>query len=53
MLARVVLVASAVLTTFEIGLRWAPTSLFPSYRWPAVGLYWLYALVGVWVVKKM
>jgi hypothetical protein len=38
---------SAALVTFEIGLGFAPTSLFPAYRWPAVGLYWLYALAAI------
>ena len=52
MLARTALLASAVLTTFEIGFRWAPTSLFPAYRWPAVGIYWGYALTGIWLLKR-
>jgi len=51
-LGRTALVVSAVLTMFEIGFRMTPTSLFPSYRWPFVAAYWLYALVGVWVLKR-
>ena len=51
-LARLSLLVSAVLTTIEIGFRLVPTSLFPTYRWPAVGLYWLYALAGAWLLKK-
>jgi hypothetical protein len=38
------LIASATLTTFEIGERMAPTHLVPSLRWPLVCAYWVYAL---------
>ena len=51
-IARSSLVASAVLTTLELGFRLAPTSLFPSYRWPVVAIYWLYALAGVWILRE-
>jgi hypothetical protein len=44
--------ASAALFTFEIGLRFAPTNLFPTYRWPAVGLYWTYALAVAWYLRR-
>jgi hypothetical protein len=42
-LARVVLVASAVLTTLEIGWRIAPSNMDPAWRWPYVTAYWIYA----------
>ena len=45
-LAGIALLASAVFMTFEVGFRLVPTSLFPSYRWPAVALYWAYALAA-------
>jgi hypothetical protein len=38
---------SAVLRVFELGFGFAPTSLFPSYRWPAVGLYCAYAAAAI------
>jgi hypothetical protein len=47
--------ASAGLLTLELGLRLAPTSLFPTYRWPAVLLYWIYAVSGAYacaIVKR-
>jgi hypothetical protein len=45
-LARVALLASAMLTTFEIGARMAPTDLDPTFRWPLVIAYWIYALAA-------
>jgi hypothetical protein len=45
--ARWALAQSAVLVTLEIGFGFAPTSLFPAYRWWAVGAYCLYALAGI------
>jgi hypothetical protein len=42
-LARFALLASAMLTTFEIGGRMAPTDLDPTFRWPLVIAYWVYA----------
>ena len=38
------LIASATLTTFEIGERMAPNNLVPSLRWPLVCAYWAYAI---------
>jgi hypothetical protein len=49
--ARVALAQSAVLVTFELGFGLAPTSLFPAYRWWAVGVYWIYALIGILVFR--
>lgn len=46
------LLLSAGLLTFELGARIAPTNLFPSWRWPAVGLYWTYALAAIWVLER-
>lgn len=43
-LARFALLASAMLTTFEIGARLAPSNLDPTFRWPLVIAYWIYAL---------
>jgi hypothetical protein len=43
---------SAVLVTLEIGLRFAPTNIFPSYRWWFVGAYWVYALAGILVLWR-
>jgi hypothetical protein len=49
---RTALVVSAVLTTLELGFRLAPTSVFPSYRWPLVGAYWVYAMAGLWILSR-
>ena len=49
--ARVALAQSAVLVTFELGFGFAPTNLFPAYRWWAVGVYWIYALIGILVFR--
>lgn len=46
-IARSALLVSAGLMTVEIGFRMAPTNLDPTFGWPVVMLYWLYAL-GVW-----
>jgi hypothetical protein len=43
--SRVAVVSSAVLLTFEIGLRLSPSSILPGLRWPAVVAYGLYALL--------
>lgn len=50
-IARWALLESAVLLTLELGFRFAPTNLFPAYRWWAVGGYWAYALVGIFVFR--
>lgn len=51
-LARWVLPCSAVLLTIELGASMTPTDLDPSYRWPVVIAYWLYASAVVWFVRK-
>ena len=51
-LARWTFAESAVLITFELGFRFAPSSLFPAFRWWAVGLYWLYAAAGILVFRS-
>ena len=42
--ATTAVVASAIFVTLEIGFRVSPSSLFPTYRWPFVSIYWCYAL---------
>ena len=51
-IARWALLESAVLVTFELGFGFAPTNLFPAYRWWAVGWYWAYALTGLSVFRS-
>jgi len=43
-LSQFALIASALLTTLEIGLRLTPNNLVPSLRWPLVAAYWIYAV---------
>jgi hypothetical protein len=50
--ARWAFVQSAVLYTFSLGFGLGPTSLFPSYRWWAVGAYWIYALAGIVTFRR-
>ena len=52
LIARWALLESAVLVTFELGFGFAPTNLFPAYRWWAVGWYWAYALTGLSVFRS-
>ena len=51
-LARWVLAASAVLLTIETYSRLTPTDLDPTYRWPLVVAYWVYALVAILFVRR-
>src|SRR6476660_2671179 len=51
-LARWVLLVSAVLFTLEIGWRLTPTDLDPTYRWPLVLAYWVYAVVAFLFVRR-
>lgn len=51
--ARGVLVGSAVLLTLELGARLGPSSLFPSLRWPVIGIYWVYALTAAWHLGRV
>lgn len=51
-LARWVLLVSAVLFTVETGWQVTPTDLDPTFRWPLVGMYWVYALGAVWVLGR-
>ena len=50
-LARFALLASAGLMTLEIGARMVPTDLDPTYRWPLVWAYWVYALGAIWALR--
>ena len=52
-LAPWVYLQSAILVTFELGFRFAPTNLFPTFRWWAVGLYWLYAAAGIYTFRRL
>ena len=51
-LARWVVLVSAVLLTIEIGWRLTPTDIDPTYRWPMVVAYWVYALVAILFVRR-
>lgn len=51
-IARWVLLLSACLLTIEMGWQMTPTNLDPTYRWPVVLGYWLYAGVAIWFLRK-
>ena len=51
-IARGALLASALLITLEIGLRLAPSNLDPTFIWPLVVIYWLYAIGLRWYLKS-
>jgi hypothetical protein len=42
-IAQVALIGSAALLTIELGARMSPSNLDPSWRWPVVAAYWIYA----------
>jgi hypothetical protein len=45
--------AVAALVTLEVGLRLAPSSVFPGHRWPLVAAYWLVAAVVIlWTARS-
>ena len=50
-LATIALLASAVLTTCEIGLRMAPSNLDPTFRWWVVWGYWIYAAAAIILLR--
>src|SRR5688572_7721403 len=50
-MARWAYLQSAALLTVELGFRFAPTNIFPAYRWWLVGGYWIYALIGIAVFR--
>lgn len=51
-IARGALLVSAALITIEIGFRLSPSNLDPTFTWPFVVLYWLYALVVRWYLGR-
>ena len=51
-IARGALLVSAMLTTVEIGFRQTPSNLDPTFKWPVVVLYWLYAIVLRWYLRS-
>lgn len=51
-LARLSLLLSAGLLTLEIGARLSPTNLDPTFRWPVVLAYWIYALGAAWLLSS-
>jgi uncharacterized membrane protein len=50
-LARYALIASAVLTVFDVGLNLAPTMVYPWWRWEITGAYSIYAATCTWALK--
>ena len=50
-LARYALIASAVLTIFDLGFNLAPTMVYPWWRWQMTIAYAVYAAVCVWVLQ--
>jgi hypothetical protein len=52
-IARMALLASAALTTLEIGFRLAPTNQDPSLRWYLVAVYWAYTLAMTWFLGRL
>jgi hypothetical protein len=52
-LARYALVASAVLTIFDLGLNLAPAMVYAWWRWQATAAYIIYAAACVWVLRNV
>jgi hypothetical protein len=51
-LGRAALLVSAIVTTLTVGLRLAPSDIYYWYRWQFVAGYWIYAIVGIWVLGR-
>ena len=50
-LARYALLASGVLTVFDVGLNLAPSMVYPWWRWQVTGGYLIYAAACIWALK--
>jgi hypothetical protein len=50
-LARYALVASGVLTVFDVGFNLAPTMIYPWWRWQVTGGYAIYVVICIWALK--
>jgi hypothetical protein len=50
--AQAAFAASALLLVCEIGLQLSPSSIFPAYRWPWVGVYAAYAAAAIALVRR-
>ena len=51
-LARLALIAAAIVTTLDVGFNLAPTSVYPWWRWQVTIGYWIYALIGVYLTRR-
>ena len=51
-LATAALLSAAVLTTIDLGFNLAPVPVYPWWRWQAVGIYWAYALLATFLVRR-
>jgi hypothetical protein len=51
-LAIAAVVASALLTVVEVGLRLSPSNLDPTFRWPFVAVYLLYCALVIWLLTR-
>jgi hypothetical protein len=51
-LGQIALLLSAALTTLVVGYRLAPSDIFYWIRWEFVAGYWVYAAVGIWVLRE-
>lgn len=50
-LSRYALLASAVLTLFDVGLNLAPTMIYPWWRWQVAAGYGIYAAICIGALK--
>ena len=51
-LARYALVASAVVTLFDVGLNFAPTGVYTWWRWQVTAGYAVYVAICLWVLSR-
>jgi hypothetical protein len=51
-LGRIALLLSAVLTTLVVGFRLAPSDVYYWIRWEFAAGYWVYAAIGIWVLRE-
>ncbi len=52
-IAGIAIIASALLTTVEVGWRLTPSNLDPTFRWPFIAGYWVYAAAVIGVLARV
>jgi hypothetical protein len=51
-LGQAALLLSGIVTTLVVGFRLAPSDVFYWIRWEFVTGYWVYAVIGIWILRR-